>query len=99
MLHIKLKKALIVVHVDHLKLDLGTVPLAWAINREPEVESERENSFQTPEPSLHDPEQDEDPVDITDRDGAINLQTPSPRRQSRRGRAIRKPMRYSPDCI
>jgi hypothetical protein len=30
MLHIKLKKALIVVHVDHLKLDLGTVPLAWA---------------------------------------------------------------------
>ena len=50
MLHIKLKKALIVVHVDHLKLDLGTVPLAWAINREPEVESEGEKVFKPRNP-------------------------------------------------
>ena len=65
-----------VVHVDHLKPYLGTVPFAWAINREPEVESEGEESFQVPELSLHDPEQDEDPIDISNRDGAINFKTP-----------------------
>lgn len=63
-------------HVDHLKPYLGIVPLAWAINREPEVESEGEESFQVPEPNLHDPEQDEDPIDIANRDGAINFKTP-----------------------
>lgn len=87
------------VHVDHLKPYLGAVPLVWVLDGENESENEQEDSFQTPDPSLNmsEPGQVEGPVDSATGEGdVINFKTPSPPKQSRCGRAIRKPNKYSP---
>ncbi|VDI07464.1 Hypothetical predicted protein [Mytilus galloprovincialis] len=80
----------IIVHVDHLKPYLGTVPLAWSLLRESESESDGEENYITPEPSFDDSEQEEGPVD-NPVDNTI-FTTPIPPRQSRCGRAIKKPL-------
>ena len=82
----------IVVHVDHLKPYHGTVPTVWLEKRDSDSDVDENYDTQAPDLSISEQEIGPDDANVSVRELP---RTPSPKK-SRCGRAIRKPVKYSP---